>query len=215
VVSETIDANRTEQQLAELMRYPLGYRNNPRRLPSLRSREEGVVLEGDAIGWGDGQRKSLDAITSITLHPYDRDGDQGPKWARCTIRFEDGASVAITSSGRHGAISNERDAAYSAFLHELHARLDTEARKRVAFQDGITRKGKWMIINALGICAPGAILGIYVAFTTGPIYYLGITVFLAAAGACLLIGGLKDLRSKVYPPDNLPAHALPPPTPPQ
>jgi len=211
MVSETVEGDRIEAP-ADLRRYPLGYRENSRRWSSLHRFEEGVVLDGDVIGWGEGRRKSLHAITTIRLRPFE--ADEGPKWACCDIRFDDGTLVAITSSGRHGAISNERNIAYAEFLHELHARFDAADRERIAFRDGIARTGRRMIFNALGVALPGTILGCYVAFSTGPIYYLGLSVFTLAVGTVLLYGGIKDFRSKVYSPDRVPAHALPPPPPP-
>ena len=197
----------------ESIRYPLGYHDNPGRMSLFQRRQEGVTLHANELEWGDGKRKALGAITSITLRPYDQTGNEGPKWAACTIRFDDGNRVAISSYGLHGAITAERDAAYIAFVRDLHSRLDANTRRRIAFRDGITRTGRRELLSAFGLCFPGAILGVYVAFTSGPIYYLGITIFLGAAGAVLLIAGLKDLRSGIYDPGNLPAHALPPSSP--
>jgi hypothetical protein len=209
-MAETFDAKSTEEPLT-LTRYPLGFRENSRHrhLPNLHRFEEGVLLGVDTIGWGD-ERKSLHSISTIILNPYDRSTDDGPKWAGCDVVFDDGTSVAITSSGRHGVISGDRDIAYTAFLRELHARLDADSCSRIAFKDGLPRKAKGMFFNFL-LSAPAAAYCGYVGFTTGPIYYLAFSLFLFAVAAVFLITGIKDLRSRRYLPEKIPAHALPPP----
>jgi hypothetical protein len=124
-----------------------------------------VRLDGRSILCGDASGKALNDIVSIQVWPFC--GSDGPDSGFCDIRFSGGATLRITSMGRSGAISRERDLAYAAFLGRLHAALSAEARTRIAFLDGIQGGGSGLIAIAVLFCGPVIVLCFYAAFTRG------------------------------------------------
>jgi hypothetical protein len=188
--------------------YPIGFVENPGHIVNPRKIQEGVALDGTSIRCGDTGAKSLLDIVSIQLWPFC--GSDGPNFGRCEIRFSDGASLSITSMGRSGAITGERDLAYAAFLGRLHAALNAEARARIAFLDGLQGGGSALIAIAVLFCGPAIGFCLYAAATRGPVWLLGLVPSVAAI-AGFTVWYRKKPRSSLYSPDHLPPHVLPRP----
>jgi hypothetical protein len=197
-----MDSARLEGAPAE---FPIGFVENPGRFMNPRKIRECVKLDGPSIRCGGTSGKALLDIVSIQLWPfYDSDG---PDSGRCDIRFTGGAILRITSMGRSGAISRERDLAYAAFLGRLHAALNAEARTRIAFLDGIQGGGSALITIAVLFCGPVIVLSLYDGATRGLVWLLGLAPPLAAiAGYSMWYR--KRPRPNFYSPDRLPPHVL-------
>ena len=186
-------------------RFPIGFVENPGRLTNLRKIQEGVTLEGSSIRCGDTSGKALLDIVSIQVWPfYESDG---PASGYCEIRFTGGALLRITSMGRYGAVTRERDLAYAAFLCRLHAALNAEARARIAFLDGI-QGGGGLITIAVLFCGPVIVFSLYSAATRGLAWLLGLLPPVVAIAA-FSIWYQKRPRPNLYSPDHLPPHVLP------
>jgi hypothetical protein len=188
--------------------FPIGFVENPGRFMNPRRIQEGVELDGPSIRYGDASGKALLDIVSIQLWPFY--GSDGPDSGRCDIRFTGGASLTITSMGRSGAISRERDLAYAAFLGRLHAALNAEARARIAFLDGIQGGGFALITIAVLFCGPVIVLSLYATATRGLVWLLGLVPSVAAI-AGFSIWYRKRPHPNFYSPDRLPPHVLPRP----
>ncbi len=188
--------------------FPIGFVENPGHFVNPRRIQEGIELDGPSIRCGDTSGKALLDIVSIQLWPfYDSDG---PASGRCDIRFTSGAILTITSMGRSGSITRERDLAYAAFLGRLHAALDAEARARIAFLDGIQGGGPALIAIAVLFCGPVIVFSLYATATRGLVWLLGIVPSVAAI-AGFSMWYRKRPRPNFYSPDRLPSHVLPPP----
>jgi hypothetical protein len=186
--------------------FPIGFVENPGLFVSPRKIQEGVELDGPSIRCGDTSGTPLLDIVSIQLWPfYDSDG---PDSGRCDIRFTGGAILRITSMGRSGVITRERDLAYAAFLGCLHAALSVEARARIAFLDGIQGGGSAFIAIAVLFCGPVIVLSLYAAATRGLVWLLGLVPSVVAIGG-FSIWYRKRPRPNFYSPDRLPPHVLP------
>jgi hypothetical protein len=187
--------------------FPIGFVQNPGRFMNPRKIQEGVELDGQSIRCGDTGGRALLDIVSIQLWPFH--GSGGPDTGRCDIRFTGGAILSITSMGRSGAITRDRDLAYAAFLGRLHAALETEARARIAFLDGIQGGGYAFITIAVLFCGPVIVLSLYAA-TRGLVWLLGLVPSLAAI-AGFSMWYRKRPRPNFYSPDRVPPHVLPRP----
>ncbi len=175
---------------------------NPREV------QEGVELDGSSIRYGDASGKTLLDVVSIQLWPfYDSDG---PAYGYCDIRFADGSVLRITSMGRSGAITRERDLAYAAFLDRLHAAFNAESRVRIAFLDGIQGGAAGFVAIAVLFCGPVIVLSLYAAATRGLVWLLGLVPSLAAI-AGFSVWYRRRPRPNLYSPDCLPPGVLPPP----
>jgi hypothetical protein len=186
--------------------FPIGFVENPGRLINPRKIQEGVELDGPSIRCGETGEKALLDIVSIQLWPF-HDSD-GPDSGRCDIRFTGGAILRITSMGRSGAITRERDLAYAAFLGRLHAALNAEARARIDFLDGIQGGASAFIAIAVLFCGPVIVLSLYAAATRGLVWLLGLVPSVAAI-AGFTVWYRKRPRPNFYSPDRLPPHVLP------
>lgn len=189
-------------------RFPIGFVENSGRIMNPRKVQEGVELDGLSIRCGNNGGKALLDIVSIQLWPFH--GSDGPDFGRCDIRFTGGDTLRITSMGRSGAITRERDLAYVAFLGRLHAALNAEARARVAFLDGIQGGGAALITVAVLFCGPVIVLCFYAAATRGLVWLLGLVPSVAAI-AGFSVWYRKRPRPNLYSPDRLPAHVMPRP----
>jgi hypothetical protein len=187
--------------------FPIGFVENPGRVMNIRKLQEGVGLDGPCIRCGDTSKALLD-IVSIQLWPFH--GDDGPDYGSCDIRFTGGAILRITSMGRSGAITHQRDLAYAAFLDRLHAALNADARTRIAFLDGIQGGGSALIAIAVLFCGPVIAFCLYAAATRGLVWLLGLVPSVAAITG-FTIWYRKRPRPKLYSPDRLPPHVLPRP----
>ena len=189
------------------VQFSIGFVENPGRFTNLRKIQEGVELDGPSIRCGD-TSKSLHDIVSIQLWPfYDSDG---PYFGRCDICFSGGTVLRITSMGRFGTITRERDLAYAAFLGVLHAALPAEARARIAFLDGIQGGGSALIAIAILFCGPVIVLSLYAVATRGLVWLLGLIPSIAGI-TCFAMWYRKKPHPNLYPPDRLPPHVLPRP----
>ncbi len=188
--------------------FPIGFVENPGRVMNIRKIQEGVELDGRSIRCGDTSGMALLDIVSIQLWPFH--GSDGPDFGRCEIRFTGGDILSITSMGRSGAITRERDLAYVAFLGRLHAALNAEARARVAFLDGIQGGGAALITIAVLFCGPAIAFSLYAAATRGLVWLLGLVPSVAAI-AGFSMWYRKRPRLNFYSPDLLPPHVLPRP----
>jgi hypothetical protein len=190
--------------------FPIGFVENPGRFTNPQKIQECVKLDGQSIQCGDTAGKSLFDIVSIQLWPFY--GSDGPDSAYCDIRFTGGAILRITSMGRSGVITRERDLAYAAFLGRLHAALNAEARARIAFLDGMQSGGSALITIAVLFCGPVILLSLYATATRGLVWLLALVPSVAAI-AGFFIWYRKRPRPNFYSPDHLPPHALPRPAP--
>jgi hypothetical protein len=186
--------------------FPIGFVENPGPFTNPRKIGECVRLDGRSILCGDASGKALNDIVSIQVWPFC--GSDGPDSGFCDIRFSGGATLRITSMGRSGAISRERDLAYAAFLGRLHAALSAEARTRIAFLDGIQGGGSGLIAIAVLFCGPVIVLSLYAAATRGLVWLLGLVPSVVAIGG-FYIWYRKRPRPNFYSPDRLPPHVLP------
>lgn len=144
-------------------------------------------------------------IVSIQVWPFYGDGANA---GRCDIRFLDGASLAITSMGRSGSITKERDSAYAAFLVRLHEELPRDARAHIAFLDGLQGGAFSFILIGVLFCGPVIVLSLYAGATRGPVWLLGAIPSVAA-----IVGFFVWYRKRsvphLYSPDRLPPHIFP------
>jgi len=187
-------------------RFPIGFVENPGRLTNPRKIQEGVTLEGSSIRCGDTGGKALLDIVSIQVWPFY--GSDGPAYGYCEIRFTGGDLLRITSMGRSGAITRERDLAYAAFLCRLHAALNAEARARIAFLDGFQGGVVGLITIAVLFCGPVIVFCLYAAATRGLAWLFGLLPSVAAIAA-FSIWYRKRPRPNLYSPDHLPPNVLP------
>ena len=187
-------------------RFPIGFVENPGSFLNARKIQEGVELDGESIRCGEGVVRALLDIASIQLWPFQ--GGDDPDSGRCDIRFTDGTMLTITSMGRSGGISRERDLAYAEFLGRLHAALDAEARARIAFLDGIQGGGAALIAVAVLFCGPVIAFCLYAAATRGLVWLLGLVPSIAAIAA-FAVWYRRRPRPNLYSPERLPAHVLP------
>ncbi len=188
--------------------FPIGFVENPGRFTNPRKIQEGVELDGQYLRCGDTSGKALLDIVSIQLWPFHN--SDGPDSGRCDICFIGGAIVSITSMGRSGAITRERDLAYAAFLGRLHGALNAEARARIDFLDGIQGGGAALIAIAVLFCGPVVVFSLYASATRGLVWLLGLVLPIAAISA-FSIWYRKRPRPNLYSPDRLPPHVLPRP----
>ena len=189
------------------VRFSVGFIENPGRFTNPRTIQEGVELDGSSIRCGKTGKSLLD-IVSIQLWPFY--GSDGPDWGHCDICFSGGDNLRITSMGRSGAITRERDLAYAAFLRGLHAALNVEARARIAFLDGMQGGGSALLAVAILFCGPVMVFSLYAAATRGPIWLLGLIPSVAAITG-FSVWYKRRPRPNLYSPDRLPPHVLPPP----
>lgn len=126
------------------------------------------------------------------------------------LQFMRGASLFVYSKVQANG-GQERNEAFAAFVKDLHRRLPSDDKKRIAFRRGISPARHWLVIGATAVFAAGLVflLGMWL------IYRISWTeILFPVIGSAVFTAGfyaqIKTLRPGTYDPENLPRDLLGP-----
>lgn len=186
-------------------RYELVTREGKSRF-ALRLKDEGVILGDEGIlEWtanGVARSRPLADVASVNLQVAN------PGVSICQIEFRDGSTLRVMNIDRWGLSTPKRSSTYSAFVHELHARLAACADQRMSFLAGNSG-------NAAGWRKAAMLVGA-LFFIGGPALMLAVSGDREAWWYLLLGTGIffpawytyRGNKPRTYSPDRIPADML-------